>query len=388
MKILYCINTIGVIGGTERVTIVKANALADIDGIEVGICFTDRGDYPHTVHPLSPKVKIFDLGTPYWELDSLWKVATGYLRKVYDGHRALRKVIDNFQPDILVTTGGNERHFVTLTSRNVPYTTIFGDHRLRKIREFHFASTYELLEATGPASWVKAQANRLIQKHIVSRFFDKTYLLTRRDLDTNFKGCPRYDSMPNPSTYPPVGHMSDSKGPIVLAIGRISYQKNFESLIRVWSAVEPQARGWTLKILGGPDHAARRLYEYALSKGCRHVECPGWCDNIPAELSKASILCMTSRFEGMPLVLLEAMNAGVAPITFDYEFGPSDVITDGVNGLLVTNRDENEMADKLLDLIKNDDKRHSIAVRAMERINDFSAPSIARRWIEKFNSLS
>jgi len=218
MKILYCINTIGVIGGTERVTIVKANALADIDGMEVGICFTDRGDYPHTVHPLSPKVKIFDLGTPYWDLDSLWKVATGYLRKVYDGHRALRKVIDNFQPDILVTTGGNERHFVTLTSRKVPYTTIFGDHRLRKIREFHFASTYELLEATGPASWVKAQANRLIQKHIVSRFFDKTYLLTRRDLDTNFKGCPRYDSMPNPSTYPPVGHMSDSKGPIVLAI--------------------------------------------------------------------------------------------------------------------------------------------------------------------------
>ena len=97
---------------------------------------------------------------------------------------------------------------------------------------------------------------------------------------------------------------------------------------------------------------------------------------------------MTSRFEGMPLVLLEAMNAGVAPITFDYEFGPSDIITDGVNGLLVTNRDENEMADKLLDLIKNDDKRHSIAVRAMERISDYSAPSIARRWIEKFNSLS
>ena len=85
-------------------TIVKANALADIDGMEVGICFTDRGDYPHTVHPLSPKVKIFDLSTPYWELDTLWKVATGYLRKVYDGHRALSKVIDNFQPDILVTT--------------------------------------------------------------------------------------------------------------------------------------------------------------------------------------------------------------------------------------------------------------------------------------------
>lgn len=388
MKILYCINTIGVIGGTERVTIVKANALADIDGIEVGICFTDRGEYPRTVHPLSPKVKIFDLGTPYWELDSLWKVATGYIRKVYDGHRALRRVIDNFRPDILVTTGGNERHFVTLTSRKVAYPTIFGDYRLRKIREFHFASTYELLEATGPASWIKARTNRMIQKHLVSRLFDKTYLLTRRDLDTNFKGCPRYDCMPNPSTYPPVDHMPDSKEHVVLAIGRISYQKNFESLIRVWSAIESQAHGWTLKILGGPDHASRELHEYARTKGCRHVECPGWSDNIPAELSKASILCMTSRFEGMPLVLLEAMNAGVAPITFDYEFGPSDIITDGVNGILVTNGDENEMSAKLLDLIKNNDMRHSIGTAAMKRIKDFSAPSIARRWIEKFNSLS
>lgn len=387
MKILYCINTLGVIGGTERVTIVKANALAETPNVEVGICFTDKGAYPKTVHPINPKVKIFDLGTPYWELNTLRKIATGYLKKVYDGKQALSLVINSFQPDILITTGGNERHFVTLTRRKVAYPTIFGDYRLRKIREFHFASIYELLEATNLFERLIANCNRWLQKHIISRLYDKTYLLTRRGLETNFKHCSRYDYMPNPSTYPPTDYMPEDKGPIVIAIGRISYQKNFESLVRVWAKVEANVGNWTLKILGGPDDAAHKLSDYAKSLGCTHIECPGWSDNVQQELKQASILCMTSRFEGMPLVLLEAMNVGVVPISFDYEYGPSDIITDGVNGVLITNKDEDEMAQKLLNLINDNDNRHHMATQATIRIKDFSAPSIAGQWIEKFNEL-
>lgn len=63
MKILFCVNSLGGFGGIERVTIVKANALAAIEGNEVGICYTDKGAYPETIHPLSLSVKVFGLNT-------------------------------------------------------------------------------------------------------------------------------------------------------------------------------------------------------------------------------------------------------------------------------------------------------------------------------------
>lgn len=50
MRILFCLNSLGGFGGIERVTIVKANALAEIEGNNVAICYTDRGEYPNTIH--------------------------------------------------------------------------------------------------------------------------------------------------------------------------------------------------------------------------------------------------------------------------------------------------------------------------------------------------
>lgn len=61
MKILYCMNCLAGKGGIERVTIVKANALANIPGNEVAICFTDKGNFPYTIHPLDSKIKVYFL---------------------------------------------------------------------------------------------------------------------------------------------------------------------------------------------------------------------------------------------------------------------------------------------------------------------------------------
>lgn len=79
MRILYCVNCLGARGGIERVTIVKANALADIEGNEVAICYTDKGDFPNTIHPLSQKIKTFDLNTPYWPFTSIKKILRFFL---------------------------------------------------------------------------------------------------------------------------------------------------------------------------------------------------------------------------------------------------------------------------------------------------------------------
>ena len=67
MKIVYCTNSIGTRGGIERVTIVKANALAEIESNEVYIVFTDEKNYPETIYPLSPKVNVVNLNVRHWD---------------------------------------------------------------------------------------------------------------------------------------------------------------------------------------------------------------------------------------------------------------------------------------------------------------------------------
>lgn len=109
MRILFCVNSLGATGGIQRVTIVKANALAEIPGNEVAICYTDKGTFPKTIHPLSPKVKIFDLGTPYWEFTSLKKILLSFLPTVLATRRALKKLFISFIPDIVITTGTYEK---------------------------------------------------------------------------------------------------------------------------------------------------------------------------------------------------------------------------------------------------------------------------------------
>jgi len=96
-------------GGIQRVTIVKANALAEVPGNEVAICYTDKGHYPKTIHPLSPKVAIFDLGTPYWQFASLKKVLSSFLPTVLATRKALKNLIQRYKPNIVISTGTYEK---------------------------------------------------------------------------------------------------------------------------------------------------------------------------------------------------------------------------------------------------------------------------------------
>ncbi len=110
MKILFCTNTLGGFGGIERVTIVKANALAAIEGNEVYICFTDKGAFPKTIHPLSPKIKVFDLETPYWGFNSTLKLLLGFIPLIRKTRKRLLDVIKTVNPDVIISTGSYEKY--------------------------------------------------------------------------------------------------------------------------------------------------------------------------------------------------------------------------------------------------------------------------------------
>lgn len=120
MRILFCTNSLGVFGGIERVTIVKANALAEIPGNEVAICYTDKGNFPETIHPLSDKVNVYNLGTPYWGFTSIRKIARDFIKTVLATRRALLRVVDSFKPDVIISTGSYEKFAIaSITSKSL-----------------------------------------------------------------------------------------------------------------------------------------------------------------------------------------------------------------------------------------------------------------------------
>ena len=196
MKILFCINTLGGFGGVERVTIVKANALAAIPGNEVGICFSNKGSWPATIHPLSPRVKVFFMDIPDWGYKSTTDVLLGFIPMIYRMRKALLGFIGDFRPDVVVTTGTFEKYALASISATGVKGRISPMNRrgdMVLLREYHFNSNYRAFLADSKIRLLGGKALEWFENNILSRFFDRTFLLTKSDLNDHFKGRRKFD---------------------------------------------------------------------------------------------------------------------------------------------------------------------------------------------------
>lgn len=384
MRILFCLNSLGGFGGIERVTIVKANALAEIEGNNVAICYTDRGGYPNTIHPLSTKVKAYDLNTPYWGFTSASKILKGIIPMTFRTRKALIDIIGEFKPDVIITTGSYEKYaLATISSR--------GKNNVRKfikIREYHFNSNYRRFLGSSLTHNIVASITEFFERHILSRCYDKSYLLTRADFQINFKGSERFDYMYNPTSFSTLDSPSyTNRHKVILAVGRLSEQKNFEVLISIWSKIYHQAPGWKLKIIGDGNLRAK-LIRLASECGVEEsVQLPGKSYDVASEMAKASIYAMTSKYEGFPLVLLEAQSMGLPIISFDTPYGPSEIVRHNVDGFIIDYNNHQQYQEKLLSLISDHDLRLKMSQKAVMHSKDFNIKKIVSQWMANYETL-
>ena len=161
--------------------------------------------------------------------------------------------------------------------------------------------------------------------------------------------------------------------------------KRHDQILRVWSYIQNKFPDWELLFLGdGPDR--KKVEEISKSLHLHKVRFEGFVDP-DAYYSEASIICMTSDYEGFGLVLLEAMQYGVVPIAFNNWASLKDIIVDDVTGLLVKSGDLSDYSEKLAKLISNDVFRNSIATNAREYIKRFQIDTIGPKWLTLFDEL-
>ena len=242
MKIVYCLNSIRYLGGIQRVTVVKANALADLEGNEVYIVVTDNKNGVIT-EPLSSKVHLIDLDINYYKDDykSRWNVLKGIFIKRREHKKRLASVLNEIQPDIVISVGQSEKNMIP---------SIKG--KWRTIREFHFVKDYRLRQAKSFFDKILAWGGNLYDFSFKIKGYDHIVTLTHEDKEMNWKGWNNVSVIPNPSTFhtDKISTLDEKK---VISVGRLSPQKNYASLIRAFKYVVDKHPNWTLEIYGdGP----------------------------------------------------------------------------------------------------------------------------------------
>ncbi|HJF08901.1 MAG TPA: glycosyltransferase family 4 protein [Phocaeicola coprocola] len=372
MKIVYSINSIRGLGGIQKVTLLKANTLAEIPDNDVYIIVTDNWMHHPLTHELSPKIHFINLEINYYKDDyksRLHQILSNF--KLIKHYFKLQKAISQIKPNIIISVGQSEKYIVPLLHT-----------KAIKIREIHFNSNYRDFTYK---SKILAKILKFLDYKVISKGYDKIVLLTKEDKDTFFPNNNKYTYIHNPLTFEPTYNYNNNSN-YIIAVGRLSTEKDFLSLIKAWSLIYQKCPNWKIKIVGdGPEKNTleEEIKKLQLSNS---IELSGYSNNIKKEMSNSSIFVMTSYFEGFGLVLLEAMACGLPPIAFSCQFGPRDIITDGKNGLLVYNRDIKSLSEKLIYLIQYPDIRKEMSNQALARVNDFSINSIIDEWMKLFQS--
>lgn len=371
MKLIYCINATYNSGGMERVLMTKANYLSDIVGYEI-VIITSQQHGKANFFPFSKRIQFYDLGINYDDIKGnlILQIFKKWLKKRRHKH-LLTDYLYQLKPDICISMFDYDFDFL--------YKIKDGS---KKVLELHFCKKQKIIEASNLII-------RFLQTLRIGRWegivakYDKFVVLTEEDR-CSWKNLKNIVVIKNPILrIPDTKSKCDSK--CVLSIGRISYQKGFDQLIKAWKIVISHFPEWKLTIVGGGDSTALKKQINDLSLTGKVTIKPA-TNKIEEEYLNCSVYIMASRYEGLGMVLMEAMSYGIPVVAFACPCGPKDLIQSQY-GTLVENGNINALASALMDWMDNEEKRKIGGEKGREYIGQFILENIMEQWLSLFKSL-
>jgi GalNAc-alpha-(1->4)-GalNAc-alpha-(1->3)-diNAcBac-PP-undecaprenol alpha-1,4-N-acetyl-D-galactosaminyltransferase len=355
MKITLVIYAMG-LGGAQRVMSILANYWAT-HGWEVTLITLSGNSRPSFYH-LESQVKLVQLGIIGDSPSPLTLLLTGWRRM-----GVLREAIIVSKPDAIVSflNTVNVITLIAIWKLNIP--VIVSEHiypgftDVNRVWQILMKLTYR------HADWVTLLTENALEFYPSNRGY-------------------RSIVMPNPVITPDLAIDPEQLlvKPMLIAVGRLQPQKGFDLLIRAFSQLHHKYPDWQLTILGeGPIRAELEELRSQLQSIDR-IHLPGQVKNVNAYLRQADIFVLSSRFEGFPMSLCEAMACGVTVLAADCLSGPREIITDGVDGMLVATEDINALACGLDALMSDPVKRQQLAQAAPEILNKFGLEQVMKMW--------
>lgn len=373
MKIVYSINGTYNSGGMERVLCNKANYFAEQLGYDVTIITTEQKERPN-FFDFSKKIKFIDLGINYYDDDNkniFIRLYKSYKkRKIH--FKKLKEVIEDIKPDICISMF--DRDFCLL------YKIKDGS---KKILEYHFCKKMKVIEQRNFIMKVIQYVRVNTWKNIVKKY-DKFIVLTEEDKSDwgntgNIVVIPNSISLNN-------NEQAKLQNKNVLSVGRAVYQKGFDLLLKAWAQTIVKHKDWKLTIVGG----GNKDYMVDLIKKLRiedNVILKQPTTEISKEYLDTSVYVMSSRYEGLPMVLIEALSYGLPVVSFACPCGPKDIIGGNDCGILVDDYSIKELSLAINEVIENKEKRIKMGVEAIKRAQFYSEENIMKKWVELFSEI-
>lgn len=338
-RLLFVVFGLSGLGGMERALNLVASSLSSTFKLEV-LALEAEGrcsfQYPETVR-------------------LIWAGAAGGL---LHGNLLVARMIRRRSPDIVIQVGAGELRYLLLARLLFRFRLVVWEH-------FNAAIFY-----------------RRPSRRLAAIMANLIVALTERDAEDWRRflrpRCPVL-AIPNPvPELPAVPAALEAKR--ILAAGRLDGQKHFDLLIEAFALAAPTLPGWSLRIRGaGGDEIALKDLAARLSLDDR-VEILPPTGDMAGEYREASIFALSSRFEGFPMVLLEAKAAGLPCVSVDCPNGPRELIRDGVDGYLVPIDDAQAMALAIQRMAVDSETRKAMGSAARVSVAQYMQAAIARRW--------
>ena len=376
MNILYCIPHLYNSGGMERVLTQKVNWLCAHTSHSFTIITTEPTPQGmnDTYFPSDPRVQIvplnIDFNADYRKplLSKWW----GHMRRMCMYKRALTYYIRANKIDLCISLCGKEIAFLRhLPCRTVAELHFAKDQRQQLLQANHSNPIWSLL------GWIRTR--QLV--HAVKPL-EQLIVLTEQDKSEWQKaGCANVRVISNVCSLD--GHKipMKPKEKVILAVGRLHEQKGFDRLLQAWKPIEEKYPDWTLRIVGEGEQREALIQQMA-QLDLRRVLLVGRTTDIIQEYTSASLFVLSSRYEGLPLALIEAMWCGTPSIAFDCPNGPAELLANN-RGWLVSNGNISALSEQIEYVISHSEEatqRAQIAQRFAQQT--YSESTIMPQWIK------
>ena len=352
MKICFLNGDMSRSGGTERVTSLIANGLCLDESLEVHILSVTN-----------------ERNESYFELDESIKHETvlkqsslSLKRDYFKVVRGIRQYLIENQIDVLIDVDVICNVYSILARWNTKVRHISWEHFN------YFSNNGSVLRD------VARQLTRIFSEHVV--------VLTEQDkqnyskhLNISHKVSCIYNPIVSSKSV-----ACDVTSKQVLSVGRLTYQKGFDLLCEIARDVFSEHPDWTWLILGeGEDRALleQKIHDYGLSK---HLILKGNVTDVASYYESSSLFVMTSRYEGLPMTLLEAKVHQLPIVSFDCQTGPRDIISHDIDGYLIPVGELSQMKEALKQLMRDESKRQLFSEASRQTLPKFNYDKVVSQW--------
>lgn len=358
-KIAFLVPNVHNKGGVARVVSIITNALFKeysnkYEIIIIGYLSGDKKGYFW-----NDKLKYF----------TIFNKSTPLKKGIFKGTRRIRKILREEKVDITIVCDSNLSLLGLASTKWLKSKLIYWDHT-----NFFENTSHQFKKQT---------------RQIIAKYADVSVVLTKAD-ELNYKKYTQVKNIfqiYNPIEFESTKLIYNSASNKIVSVGRLAYQKNFEIIPLIAKKIKDRGISFKWHIFGEGPHKESIQHEIIKNEVSDYVVLKGHSTDISSEYNNYSILAMTSRYEGFPMVLLEAFNHKLPAISFDINTGPNEIIQDMINGFLIPENNIDLFVDKLEFFLKNITLRDEMSLNTQNNINIFKLNDILIQWNNIFEKM-